>query len=69
MIERNPGNVSKEYFFQFKNGGWNSVWAMNINDAKEQAFKQYKDYEVILDTVKTVEGDKSEYYMLLKNFD
>lgn len=59
----------KEFFFQFKSGGWNSVWAITIDEAKKRAFKQYKDHEVMLDTVKTVEGHESEYNMLLSNFD
>jgi|TARA_Y100000296_G_scaffold65381_1_gene76948 hypothetical protein len=59
----------KEFFFQFKSGGWNSVWAITIDEAKKRAFKQYKDHEVMFDTVKTVEGHESEYNMLLSNFD
>ena len=60
----------KEFFFQFKKGGWNSVWAVTIDEAKGLAFDLYGGVGTILyDTVKTVEGHESEYNMLLSNFD
>jgi hypothetical protein len=65
-----------EYLFHFKGGGWNTVYAGDLEQAKELVDYLYGERGVIyasdgvlLDTVKPVKGNEHEYTMLLTDFD
>ena len=61
----------KEYFFQSKGGGFNTVDATSLEQAEKKAddLCYVLDNSVLPGSIKTVEGHESEYNLLLRNFD
>ena len=44
----------REYMFNFKGGGWNTVWAINLKEATKRALKEYSSSPYTQVDVKTV---------------
>lgn len=58
----------REYFFQFRSGGWNTVYATNAKEACELACEKYSGYGVVASSVKAVADHREEYEFLLRSF-
>lgn len=79
VIERAEGLIAelgkslreRKYFFLFETGGWNSVWATSLGQAKIFAVREYGNVGggVDLETVKPYNGNESEYNFLMNSFD
>ena len=61
-------NMKKELMFTLESGGWNSVFAESKSEARRLMLKEYGDRNPTASTLKTVEGNMSEYRMLLASF-
>jgi hypothetical protein len=64
-------NTRQQYIFSFTDGGWNSVYASSIEEAKEVALKEYEDSTLLtpdLDSFWAKEGNEESYDILLKSF-
>ena len=61
---------TKEFFFLFVSGGWNSVHATNKQTATTAAKKKAKGFGLKLKegTVKSVEGNEKEHAQLMAMF-
>jgi hypothetical protein len=63
---------NKEWMFNFKSGGWNTMMAGDKETAIERAIKEYEysnTLEVNPDTFSLVSLNKSGYEAAMRNFD
>jgi hypothetical protein len=60
---------SKKYVFSFVGGGWNSVYALDLNDAKRRIYEEYEcdGYKIRYDSV-NLSQDEDTYNDLLNTF-
>ncbi len=62
-------NTKREYTFNFTGGGWNSVYAYTIEEAKQLAVQEYGNSGSLTPDTKTFrELDEANYSNLLSTF-
>ena len=57
-----------EWMFNFYNGGWNTVFALTVNDAIDKANQKFKGLNPIKSSFKRVDENLSEYERNLSLF-
>jgi len=63
------GELTKdiEWIFNFQGGGWNTVRATTLEDAKKKVMEQYETYTPMLDSVRP--SARADYEANMRNFD